>query len=61
VHNFKQVLGLQYATPFLERIKADYGWLFVFDRRKNAPAFLDRLQTKTVTTEKGRSVVVIRA
>ncbi|BAZ14589.1 hypothetical protein NIES4071_64330 [Calothrix sp. NIES-4071] len=53
--------GLKQLEAYLERVKADYGWLFVFDRRKNAPAFLDRLKTKTVTTKKGRSVVVIRA
>ncbi len=53
--------GLNQLEGYLERIKADYGWLFVFDRRKNAPPFIERLQTKTATTEKGRSVVVVRA
>jgi AAA domain len=53
--------GLNQLDAYLERIKADYGWLFVFDRRKNAPPFIDRLKTKTATTKKGRSVVVIRA
>jgi hypothetical protein len=53
--------GLDQLETYLERIKADYGWLFVFDRRKNAPAFIDRLKTKNATTKKGRSVVIIRA
>ncbi|BAZ10562.1 hypothetical protein NIES4071_23850 [Calothrix sp. NIES-4071] len=53
--------GLVQLDGYLERIKADYGWLFVFDRRKNAPPFIDRLGTKTATTSKGRSVVIIRA
>ena len=45
--------GLKQLEAYLERIKADYGWLFVFDRCKNSPAFLDRLQTKNDTTKKG--------
>lgn len=35
--------GLDQLEAYLARIKADYGWLCIFDRRKNAPAFLDRL------------------
>ncbi|MBW4509580.1 MAG: hypothetical protein KME64_24150 [Scytonematopsis contorta HA4267-MV1] len=38
---------------YLARIKADYGWLCIFDRSSNAPAFTDRLQTKNATTKKG--------
>lgn len=53
--------GLDQLEAYLERIKADYGWLFVFDKRQNAPAFLDRLLSQTATTKKGRAVVVIRA
>lgn len=53
--------GLDQLDAYLERIKADYGWLFVFDRRKNAPPFIERLKTKTVRTKNGRSVVIIRA
>lgn len=53
--------GLNQLEAYLERISSDYGWLFVFDRRKNAPSFTERLQTKTAITKKGRSVVVIRA
>jgi AAA domain len=53
--------GLNQLEGYLERIKADYGWLFVFDRRKNAPAFIERLGTKTAMTQKGRSVIIIRA
>ena len=53
--------GLDQLEAYLERIEADYGWLFVFDKRQNAPTFLDRLKTKNATTKKGRSVVIIRA
>lgn len=53
--------GLKQLEAPNERIKADYGWLFIFDRREKAPPFLERLQTKTATTKKGRSVVIIRA
>ncbi len=53
--------GIDQLDAYLERIKVDYGWLFVFDRCKNAPPFIERLKTKTATTQKGRSVVIIRA
>jgi hypothetical protein len=53
--------GLDQLDGYLERINADYGWLFVFDRRKNAPPFIERLKTKTATTKEERSVVIIRA
>jgi hypothetical protein len=53
--------GLEQLDDYLERIEVDFGWLFVFNRRKNAPPFLERLGTRTVTTNKGRSVVIIRA
>jgi hypothetical protein len=53
--------GLDQLDVYLAKIKADYGWLFVFDRRKNAPPFMERLNTKTAITNKGRSVVVVRA
>ncbi|KYC42233.1 polyketide biosynthesis operon protein CyrO [Scytonema hofmannii PCC 7110] len=53
--------GLDQLDSYLKRIKVDYGWLFVFDRRKDAPSFAERLKTKTATTKQGRSVVIIRA
>ena len=53
--------GLDQLDSYLERIKVNYGWLFVFDRRKNAPPFTERLGTRTAMTKKGRSVVIIRA
>lgn len=53
--------GLDQLDSYLERIEVNYGWLFVFDRRKNAPPFSERLGTRTATTKKGRSVVIIRA
>ena len=46
---------------YLARIKVNVGWLFVFDRRQNAPPFAERLGTKVVTTKNGRSVTVVRA
>lgn len=54
-------LGLSQLDSYLERLQVDFGWLFVFDRRHNAPPFTERLGTKTATTKKGRSVVIIRA
>jgi ATPase family associated with various cellular activities (AAA) len=53
--------GLEQLDDYLARIKVNAGWLFVFDRRQNAPPFADRLGTKVVTTKSGRSVTVVRA
>jgi hypothetical protein len=53
--------GLVQLETYLARIKADYGWLCIFDRRSNAPAFTDRLQTRNATTKKGRNITIIRA
>ncbi len=53
--------GLEQLDDYLARIKVNVGWLFVFDRRKNAPPFAERLGTKVVTTKNGRSVTVVRA
>jgi DNA polymerase III delta prime subunit len=53
--------GLEQLDSYLDRLKVDFGWLFVFDRRKNAAPFCERLLTKTATTKKGRSVIIIRA
>ncbi|MDF5715317.1 MAG: ATP-binding protein [Rhizonema sp. NSF051] len=53
--------GLEQLDSYLERIKVDFGWLFVFDRREKALPFAERLGTKVATTKKGRSVIIIRA
>jgi type II secretory pathway predicted ATPase ExeA len=53
--------GLEQLDSYLERLQVNFGWLFVFDRRTNAPPFCERLGTKTATTKKGRSVLIIRA
>ncbi len=53
--------GLEQLDNYLARIKVNVGWLFVFDRRQNAPPFAERLGTKVVTTKNGRSVTVVRA
>jgi len=53
--------GLEQLDSYLQRIQVDFGWLFVFDRRKNAPPFLERLNTRNATTTQGNSVVIIRA
>jgi hypothetical protein len=53
--------GLEQLDSYLNRIKVDSGWLFIFDRRKNAPPFSHPLATKTATTTTGHSVVIIRA
>jgi len=37
------------------------GWLFVFDRRKNALPMEEGLSTQVVVTENQRAITVIRA
>ncbi|MEO0935580.1 MAG: hypothetical protein AAFY21_18150 [Cyanobacteria bacterium J06641_2] len=37
------------------------GWLFVFDRRKNALPMEERLSTQVVVTDNQRAITVIRA
>jgi hypothetical protein len=53
--------GIEQLDEYLARLEVKEGWLFVFDRRKNAPPFSDRLLTKTITTQTGRSVIIQRA
>ncbi|GAB1541488.1 AAA family ATPase [Scytonema sp. NUACC21] len=53
--------GIEQLDEYLARIEVKEGWLFVFDRRKNAPPFTERLLTKTVTTQTGRSIIIQRA
>ena len=53
--------GIEQLESYLARLGVDVGWLFVFDRRKNAPAIEERLSTEVVTTSNQRSITVIRA
>ncbi|MUG92926.1 AAA family ATPase [Scytonema sp. UIC 10036] len=53
--------GLEQLDSYLARIGVNYGWLFIFDRRSNAPAIEERLSTQITTTKNGRSVTVVRA
>ncbi len=53
--------GLEQLDSYLARLGLDFGWLFVFDRRKNAPPIEDRLSTQIIATKNHRSITVIRA
>jgi hypothetical protein len=53
--------GLEQLDSYLARLGVDFGWLFVFDRRKKAPPIEERLSTQIVTTKNQRSITVIRA
>ncbi|MBW4666611.1 MAG: ATP-binding protein [Cyanomargarita calcarea GSE-NOS-MK-12-04C] len=53
--------GLEQLDSYLARLGLDFGWLFIFDRRKNAPPIEDRLSTQIITTKNQRSITVIRA
>ncbi|GAA6619726.1 ATP-binding protein [Scytonema sp. NUACC26] len=53
--------GLEQLDSYLARLGLDFGWLFVFDRRKNAPPMEERISTQIVTTKNHRSITVIRA
>jgi type II secretory pathway predicted ATPase ExeA len=53
--------GLEQLDSYLARLGLDFGWLFIFDRRKNAPPIEERLSTQIATTKNQRSVTVIRA
>jgi len=53
--------GIEQLESYLARLGLDEGWLFIFDRRKNALPIEERLLTEVVNTEKGRDITVIRA
>ena len=61
--------GIEQLESYLARLGVDFGWLFVFDRRKNVPANdlrsryanEKRLSTQVITTSNQRSITVIRA
>ncbi|MCG6138831.1 MAG: ATP-binding protein [Nostoc sp. LLA-1] len=56
-----QAEGIEQLESYLGRLGLDFGWLFVFDRRKNALPMEERLSTQVVLTENQRRITVIRA
>jgi type II secretory pathway predicted ATPase ExeA len=56
-----QADGIEQLESYLGRLGLDFGWLFVFDRRKNALPMEERLSTQVVVTENQRRITVIRA
>jgi hypothetical protein len=56
-----QADGIEQLESYLGRLGLDFGWLFVFDRRKNALPMEERLSTQVVVTENQRAITVIRA
>ncbi|MBD2776486.1 ATP-binding protein [Iningainema tapete] len=53
--------GIEQLDSYLARLGLDFGWLFVFDRRKKAPPIEERLSTQIMTTKNQRFITVIRA
>lgn len=53
--------GIEQLESYLGRLGLDFGWLFVFDRRKNALPIEERLSTQVVLTQNQRRITVIRA
>ncbi|MBD2199952.1 MULTISPECIES: AAA-like domain-containing protein [Calothrix] len=53
--------GIEQLESYLGRLGLDFGWLFVFDRRKNALPMEERLSTEVVLTQNQRAITVIRA
>ena len=53
--------GIEQLESYLARLGLNEGWLFVFDRRKNALPIEERLSTEIVTTENQRFITVVRA
>ncbi len=56
-----QTQGIEQLESYLARLGLDFGWLFVFDRRKGALPMEERLSTQVVVTENQRAITVIRA
>jgi type II secretory pathway predicted ATPase ExeA len=56
-----QTEGIEQLESYLGRLGLDFGWLFVFDRRKNALPMEERLSTEVVVTENQYRITVIRA
>ena len=56
-----QIEGIEQLESYLARLGLNQGWLFVFDRRKNALPMEERLSTQVVNTQNQRAITVIRA
>ena len=56
-----QAEGIEQLESYLARLGLNEGWLFVFDRRKNALPMEEGLSTQVVTTPDRRAITVIRA
>ncbi|MBF2017283.1 MAG: AAA-like domain-containing protein [Rivularia sp. T60_A2020_040] len=56
-----QAEGIEQLESYLARLGLNEGWLFVFDRRKNALPMEERLSTQVVVTENQFTITVIRA
>ncbi|HBK62881.1 MAG TPA: polyketide biosynthesis operon protein CyrO, partial [Cyanobacteria bacterium UBA11166] len=56
-----QTEGIEQLESYLARLGLNEGWLFVFDRRKNALPIEQRLSTEIVVTQNQRCITVIRA
>jgi len=54
-------MSIEQLESYLGRLGLDFGWLFVFDRRKNALPMEERLSTQVVLTQNQRAITVIRA
>ncbi len=52
--------GIEQLESYLARLGLNEGWLFIFDRRKNALPIEERLSTEIVKTENQRDITVIR-
>lgn len=52
--------GIEQLESYLARLGLNEGWLFIFDRRKNALPIEERLSTEVVKTENQRDITVIR-
>lgn len=53
--------GLAQLDAYLDRLALDHGYLVIFDRRSGSGALSDRLHLETARTEKGRTVIILRA
>ncbi len=56
-----QAEGIEQLESYLARLGLSEGWLFVFDRRKNALPIEERLSTEVMTTENQRLITIVRA
>ncbi|BAZ00055.1 hypothetical protein NIES37_40380 [Tolypothrix tenuis PCC 7101] len=56
-----QTEGIEQLESYLARLGLDFGWLLIFDRRKNALPIEERLSTQVVVTQNQRTITVIRA